>query len=76
MLHLSGNYRRSENFSQKIRNVLGVRNVKTPQMAPVSFRDGASAKIINIKYIISYENRKFRYNALSGELLYGATPRR
>lgn len=51
MLHLSGNYVRSENFSQKIRNVLGLRNVKTPQMAPASFRDGASAKIINIKYI-------------------------
>ena len=51
MLHLSGNYGCSENFSQKIRNVLGVRNVKTPQMAPASFRDGASAKIINIKYL-------------------------
>lgn len=51
MLHLSGIYRRSENFGQKIRNVLGQRNVKTPWMAPASFRDGASARIINIKYI-------------------------
>lgn len=25
---------------------------------------------------LSYENCKFRHNALSGELLYGATPRR
>ena len=52
MLHLSGNYGCSENFSQKIRNVLGVRNVKTVWMAPASFQDGASAKVINIKYLL------------------------
>ena len=73
MLHLSGNYVRSENFSQKIRNVLGRKNTAD---GACSFSGWRFRENHQYQIYLSYENCKFRHNALSGELLYGAAPRR